>query len=235
MQEIKALVFDVFGTVVDWRTSIAKEAEAFFGQHGISGDGYKFADDWRNLYQPAMQACRSGERPYTRLDDLHRENLDKVLKAWDIQNVSEEKRQHLNHAWRRLQPWPDSVPGLHRLKSKFIIGTLSNGNIALMVGLAKWGGLPWDAILGADVSRAYKPEPASYIETAKVLALEPQEVALVAAHNDDLLAARDCGLRTMFVTRPTEHGPGQKIDLEPEADWDVCANSLEELADKLGC
>lgn len=237
MDGVKALVFDVFGTVVDWRTSVARQAGAFFAKHGVQVDAHGFADAWRKQYQPAMTEVRSGRRPFVRLDVLHRENLLKVLPEHGVDpaKLSEAEIDELNRAWHRLDPWPDTVAGLTRLKSKFFIAPLSNGNIVLMANVAKRAGIPWDAILGSEVSRAYKPQPEAYLRTAEVLAMQPAEVALIAAHNNDLAAARECGLRTGFVPRPTEHGPNQKTDLRAESDWDVVAESFTDLASKLGC
>jgi 2-haloacid dehalogenase len=235
MNQVKALVFDVFGTVVDWRTGVAREFAAFLPAHGRADlDPFALADSWRQLYQPAMEECRAGRRPFTRLDVLHRESLEKVLAANDIMGASEGDLDHLNRAWHRLDPWPDVVLGLTRLSRKYFLGTLSNGNIALMANMAKRAGLPWDAILGAEPTRAYKPQPEAYLRTAEILAMKPGEVCLVAAHNGDLRAARAAGLATAFVARPIEHGPGQKKDLAAEDPWDMVAESFVDLADKLG-
>lgn len=237
LKDVRALVFDVFGTVVDWRQGVAREAAPFLARHGAAdADPAAFADAWRRRYSPAMEEVRSGRRPFTRLDVLHRENLEKVLPEFGIDpaGVPEAELRALNLAWHRLDPWPDSVAGLTRLKAGFIIAPLSNGNIVLMLDMARRAGLPWDAILGAEVAQAYKPAPEAYLRTAEVLDMRPAEIALVAAHNGDLAAARRCGLRTAFIPRPTEHGPGQTTDLAPEQDWDVVAESMEELAAKLG-
>ncbi|MFC4169142.1 haloacid dehalogenase type II [Teichococcus aestuarii] len=237
LQDVRALVFDVFGTVVDWRQGVAREAAPFLARHGAAGaDPAAFADAWRRRYSPAMEEVRSGRRPFTRLDVLHRENLEQVLPEFGIDpaRVPDVELTELNLAWHRLDPWPDSVAGLTRLKAGYIIAPLSNGNIALMLDMAKRAGLPWDAILGAEVAQAYKPSPEAYLRTAEVLGLRPAQIALVAAHNGDLAAARRCGLRTAFIPRPTEHGPGQTTDLRPEQDWEVVAESLEDLAGKLG-
>lgn len=234
---VRALVFDVFGTVVDWRSGVAREAAPFLARHGAPGaDPAAFADAWRRRYAPAMEAVRSGRRPFTRLDVLHRENLEDVLPEFGIDpaRVPAAELDALNLAWHRLDPWPDSVPGLTRLKAGYIIAPLSNGNIILMLDMAKRAGLPWDAILGAEVAQAYKPMPEAYLRTADVLAMEPAEICLVAAHNSDLWAARQCGLRTCFIPRPAEHGPGQKADLAPERDWDMVAPDLVTLAGRLG-
>ena len=183
-----------------------------------------------------MEEVRSGRRPFVRLDVLHRENLEAVLPEFGIDRaaVPPSELDALNLAWRRLDPWPDSVSGLARLKRRFIIAPLSNGNIRLMLDLAKRAGLPWDAILGAEVAQAYKPSPEAYLRTGEALMLKPERVCLVAAHNYDLAAARRCGLRTAFIPRPTEHGPGQTVDLEPQEDWDMVARDLEDLASQLG-
>lgn len=238
MTGIKAIVFDVFGTVVDWREGVARELRAFFDRHGGGRlDPYRAADAWRKRYQPAMEECRSGRRPFTRLDVLHRENLDAVLRDSGIEPSSVDAREldELNRAWHRLDPWPDAVAGLLRLKERFIIAPLSNGNVSLLLNMARRAGLPWDAILGAEVANAYKPQPEAYLRTADILGLQPGEVCLVAAHNSDLAAARACGLRTAFVPRPREHGPAQASDLQPEGPWDVVAADFVDLASRLGC
>jgi 2-haloacid dehalogenase len=234
--DVKALVFDVFGTVVDWRSGVAREAAPFLARHGIAADPAAFADAWRRRYQPGMEAVRSGARPFTRLDILHRENLETVLRdhGLDPATVPEAELDHLNRAWHRLDPWPDSVAGLTRLKARYIIAPLSNGNVALLLNMAKRAGLPWDAILGAEVAQAYKPSPAAYLNTAEILGLKPEAVMLCAAHNGDLAAARACGLRTAFIPRPTEHGPGQAKDLAPTQDWDAVAQDFGVLADAMG-
>ena len=232
---VKALCFDVFGTVVDWRSSIIRECDAFAKQHGFSEDCGDFADRWRAMYQPAMEEVRSGKRAWTKLDDLHRESLGKLVVEFGIKGVMAGELDELNHAWHRLDPWPDAVQGLTRLKRKYVLATLSNGNVALMVNMAKRAGLPWDAILGAEVTRHYKPQPACYLGTAAMLGLKPEECALVAAHNGDLGAARPLGFKTIFVTRPTEYGPGQTKDLTADKDWDVVARDFFDLADQLGC
>lgn len=232
---IKALVFDVFGTTVDWRSGVAREATAFLQRHAPHIDAFDFADAWRREYSPAMEEIRSGRRPYTRLDVLHRENLVRVLARYGVSNVADAEIDELNLAWHRLDPWPDSIQGLQRLKREFIVAPLSNGNIRLMVDMAKRAGLPWDAILGAEVVRMYKPSPQVYSETVEILGLAPAELCLVAAHNGDLAAARRQGLTTAFVARPTEHGPNQSTDLKAEAAWDFIVDDLNDLANRLGC
>lgn len=238
MQGVKALVFDVFGTVVDWRNGIARDARPFLAKHGRSEiDPHAFADAWRKRYQPAMEAVRNGQRPFTRLDVLHRENLEGVLgdHGIDPKTVPDAELDALNRAWHRLDPWPDTIPGLLRLRPKFFLAPLSNGNILLLANMAKRAGIPWDAILGAEPARAYKPQPEAYLRTAEILALKPEEVALVAAHNGDLRAARAAGFKTAFVLRPHEHGAAQTTDTRAEDPWDAAADSFEDLAAKLGC
>ncbi len=231
--EIKALTFDVFGTVVDWRSSIIEEGRKLGLLKGIEADWVSVAHAWRRRYNPAMERVRSGERGWIKLDQLHRENLLEVLEEHHIGNLDDAEIDEFNRAWHRLAPWPDSVAGLTRLKRKFILATLSNGNIALMVNMAKHGGLPWDAILGAETARAYKPQPEAYLRAADNLGLEPRQVMMVAAHNGDLIQAGKLGFHTAFIHRPTEYGPQQKSDLEPAQEYDFVADSLLDLAEKL--
>ena len=232
---LKAVTFDVFGTVVDWRTSIAREVESLAVEKQFVVDGERFADAWRQLYQPSMTKVRDGKVPWTVLDDLHRTNLLQVLETFGIDQLSEEEIEHLNRAWHRLDPWPDAVAGLQRLKQHYIIGTLSNGNVALIVNMAKFSELPWDVVLGAEIARHYKPQPEAYLRSAEILGLEPKECMLVAAHNGDLAAAGRCGFQTAFVPRPKEYGPEQTTDLVAEYDCDVVAGDFIELAQILGC
>ncbi len=234
---VKALVFDVFGTVVDWRSGVARDAAPFLARHAPQGaDAGAFADAWRRRYMPAMEEVRSGRRAFTRLDVLHRENLAAILPAFGIDagRVTAAELDALNLAWHRLDPWPDAVAGLTRLRTKFIVAPLSNGNIILMIDMARRAGLPWDAILGAEVAQAYKPMPEAYLRTVEALAMAPHEVCLVAAHHGDLAAARRCGLRTCFVPRPLEHGPGGTAETAGAQDWDVAAADFGALADILG-
>ena len=231
----KALLFDVFGTVVDWRGSIIAEGEAFGRDRGLEVDWAAFADGWRAKYQPAMQRVREGKTGWVKLDDLHRENLLELLEEFAISGLSENEIDHWNKVWHRLNPWPDTVAGLTRLKSKFVLATLSNGNVALLVNMAKHGGLPWDAVLGAEVAGHYKPQREAYLKTAAFLGLAPQDCLMVAAHNTDLAAAANCGLGTAFVCRPTEYGPGQTADQKAENDYDHVADDLLDLADQLDC
>ncbi|MEP3115177.1 haloacid dehalogenase type II [Nisaea sp.] len=235
MTMVKALFFDVFGTVVDWRNSIAAEIDFFSDEKGLGLDGQAFALSWRRRYVPAMARIRSGERGFIDLDTLHRENLIEVLDEFGVKGLSDSEVEHLNMAWHRLNPWADSVSGLTRLKSKFILATMSNGNVKLMVDMAKHGGLPWDMILGAEIAQSYKPDPETYLAGCRMLRLAPEECMMVAAHNGDLVAARALGLKTAFIARPTEYGPEQTVDFKAEHDFDVIAESMEGVADKLDC
>ena len=231
---VKALVFDTFGTVVDWRTSVTQEVEQLAKKKGLKVDAAKFADAWRAGYGPSMNRVRTGELPWTRLDALHRMILDKILVDFGITGLSESEIDTLNHAWHRLRPWPDSVSGLTRLKKRFIIAPLSNGNVALMTNLAKYGGLPWDCILGAELARHYKPDREVYQSAADFLDLKLDQVMMVAAHLGDLRAAKGVGLRTAFVPRPHEYGPGGKPDLQPDSAVDLPATDFNDLARQLG-
>lgn len=235
LADVRALLFDTFGTVVDWRGGIAREVQGFLTRHGIEGDPGDFADRWRSFYQPAMEEIRKGLRPFTRLDVLHRENLERALLSWNIDptRFAREELDELNLAWHRLDPWPDSLEGLRSLRRRFLIAPLSNGNILLLTNMAKRAAIPWDCILGAEVVRAYKPQPAAYLHTADVLGLRTEQCMMVAAHNDDLAAAAAVGMRTGFLLRATEHGPGQTTDLEPAGPWDVVADNMVDLAAKL--
>ncbi len=231
---VKALVFDTFGTVVDWRTSVTREIEMVATRKGLSVDGAKFADAWRAGYAPSMDRVRKGELPWTNLDKLHRMILDRILTDFKITGLSESETDALNRAWHRLQPWPDAVAGLTRLKKKFIIAPCSNGNVSLMTDLAKHSGLPWDLILGAELARHYKPDREVYQTAADLLDLKPAEVMMVAAHLRDLGAAKGVGLRTGFVTRPLEFGPNGKPDLKPDGSVEVAAKDFLDLASQLG-
>ena len=231
----EALIFDVFGTLVDWRNSIARQAEARFAVKGIDGvDAHAFADFWRGRYQPAMARIRDGDRGYVALDDLHAENLVETLDHFGMADAFDEgERRAFARDWERLDPWPDVVTGLVALKRHAIIAPCSNGSIALMTRLARHGGLPWDCILGADIARDYKPKPAVYRACCDALRLEPAEVMMVACHNDDLAAARNAGLATGFFARATEYGPGQDFDIEATSDWTVVADDVPDLARRL--
>ena len=227
----KILAFDIFGTVVDWHGSIAREIDAM--ELGVSGN--EFALAWRAGYQPAMQRVRSGELGWTRIDELNRMILDDLLVRFAINRLDEAAKQHLNRVWHRLDPWPDSVAGIARLKRKHIVCTLSNGNIGLLTNMAKRAGLAWDCILSAEVFRAYKPDPATYLGVAATFDAAPHEVMLVAAHHDDLAAARACGLLTAFIERPMEFGAGRPNDVSPREGNSMHCTSLADLADQLGC
>ena len=233
--DVQALLFDVFGTVVDWRSSLIDDLGRFGAGKGVKADWAAFADDWRGLYQPAMDEVRTGRRTWTILDVLHRESLDKLLVKYALTGLSEADKDHVNKVWHRLKPWPDTVEGLRRLKSRYIIGTLSNGNVGLLTRMAKHAGVPWDVVLGAETARAYKPLPQAYLASAELLNLAPSQVMLVAAHNGDLAAAAGCGLRTAFVARPAEYGPHQKRDFKADRDWDVVTDSFTSLAKAMGC
>ncbi|MEO8713883.1 MAG: haloacid dehalogenase type II [Acetobacteraceae bacterium] len=229
-----AIVFDTFGTVVDWRGSLIADLTEFARPRGVTGDWAGLVDAWRAAYQPSMSRVRSGEVAWTRLDDLHRASLDRLIGEFAITGLSEDDRRHINLGWHRLNPWPDSVPGLTRLKRRFIIGPLSNGNVALLTNLAKHAGLPWDMVFGSDLFGHYKPDPETYLGVARLLDLEPGRVMMAAAHNGDLAAARRCGLLTAFFPRPAEYGPQQSCDFKPDAAWDVIARDIGDLADQLG-
>lgn len=230
----EALIFDVFGTIVDWRSGIAAACKEAFERKQTDHDPHRFADLWRDEYQPAMERIRSGGRGYVALDILHRENLDRVLdKTGLAPRFNAAERDTLNHAWEQLPPWADSVAALQILKQRFIIAPCSNGSIALMTSLAKFGGLPWDAILGAEIARDYKPRPEVYLASCAALGLEPSRVMMVAAHNDDLEAAAAAGLRTGFFPRAQEYGAAQKTDLEPSQDWDLVSSDITGFASTL--
>ena len=231
---VKALVFDTFGTVVDWRTSVTREVQELAKRKGVTLDAAKFADAWRAAYGPSMNRVRTGELPWTKLDALHRMSLEKILVDFKLPGLAETEKDTLNRAWHRLQPWPDAVSGLTRLKKKFIIAPLSNGNVSLMTDLAKHSGLPWDCILGAELARHYKPDREVYQSAADILDLPLAQVMMVAAHLGDLRAAKNVGLRTAFVTRPLEYGPDRKPDLKPDASVDVSATDFNDLATRLG-
>lgn len=231
MSEVQVLVFDVFGTVVDWHGSIVREVSARYPQ--VDADAFALA--WRAGYQPAMQAVRGGGRGWVKLDALHREILDGILPRFGLAHVNEAERQQLNRVWHRLAPWPDSVAGLTRLKSRFTIAPLSNGNLGLLTNMAKRAGLPWDCVLSAEVFRAYKPDPRTYLGVAEVFDVAPEQVMLVATHQDDLDAARACGLATAYVERPLEFGAADRkvTEAHPANTWH--ARDFGHLADQLGC
>lgn len=234
MTEIQALAFDVFGTVVDWRSSVAREAERLLAPKGHALDWGAFADGWRARYVPAMAKVSNGERPFVILDDLHRENLVELLAEREITGLSDAEVDELNLAWHRLDPWPDVLEGLARLKRRFILATLSNGNVRLMVDMAKRAGLPWDAILGAEVARAYKPQAEAYDSAARMLRLAPAACLMVAAHPSDLKAAAERGFGAAYVHRPLEYGPDRPARRPDPGTFDYQVGSFLELADALG-
>ncbi len=233
MTRPRALAFDTFGTVVDWRSSLIREFEAFGQRHGLNQDWPTLADDWRKGYLPAMDRVRRGELPWTKLDDLHRMILDDLLRGAGITSVGDEDVDQLNKAWHRLDPWPDSVDGLLRLKQQFVITTLSNGNMSLLTNMAKRAGLPWDCVISAELFRHYKPDREAYIGCAELLDVPPNALMLVAAHPGDLRAARDAGLMTAYVTRPLEYGPHQRPHRVDDGEFDVAATDFLDLADHL--
>jgi len=229
--DVRVLAFDVFGTVVDWHGSVMREVESL----NLGVDADRFALAWRAGYTPAIRKVLSGELDWTSIDGLHRMILDELLESFDIAGLTEGERRHLNLAWHRLDPWPDSVVGLARLKTRYTICTLSNGNIGLLTNMAKRAGLPWDCILSAEVFRKYKPDPATYLGVARVFDLDPGEVMMVAAHQDDLAHARACGLKTAYIERPLEYGPSQHKDVAPHPENTLHARDLIELAVLLNC
>ncbi len=229
-----AIVFDTFGSVVDWRGSLIADLSAYGAKRGIAADWTALVDAWRAAYRPSMERVRKREVPWTKLDDLHRGSLDGLVAKFGIAGLTEDDLRHINLGWHRLDPWPDSVAGLTRLKRRFIIGPLSNGNVALLTKMAKHASLPWDVVFGSDLFGHYKPDPETYLGVAKLLDLAPGEVMMAAAHNNDLAAARRSGLMTAFWPRPTEYGPHQKRDFAAEQDWDVVAKDIEDLAAQLG-
>ena len=229
---VRALAFDVFGTVVDWRTSVIEEVAAVAARRGVTGDWGAFADSWRRRYQPSLELVRSGQVPWTVLDDLHRASLEELIQEFGLQALDETERQRLNLVWHRLRPWPDSVDGLGRLRRRFVVTTLSNGNFSLLVDLVKAGGLPFDCILSTELCQAYKPDPRTYRLAPTLLRVEPREVMMVAAHADDLAAAAGEGLRTALVRRPLEWGPG--AEMTSEEGFDLVADDFVDLARQLG-
>jgi 2-haloacid dehalogenase len=230
---VRALLFDVFGSVVDWRTSITRDLSQWGEAQGIRVQWEPFVRAWRAQYQPRMQEVRRGQRPFALLDTLHREALESLLPEYGLTDLTAEQIDHINRAWHRLDAWPDSMNGLIRLKAKYTIAPLSNGNVALLNNMAKHAALPWDLNLSTQWFEAYKPQPQTYLGAAAALGLQPNEVMMCAAHNDDLAAARACGLKTAFWPRPTEYGVDQTKDFDAEQDWDVVAQDMRDLADQL--
>ena len=233
LPNVQALAFDVFGTVVDWRDSVIREGEELGRKKDLDVDWAAFADAWRGRYKPSMDKVRSGELPWTNLDALHRSSLEELLEEFGIAGLTEEEKDHLNKAWHRLEPWPDSVAGLTRLKEKYILTTLSNGNVALLTNVAKRAGLPWDLILSAELIQHYKPDPEAYLMIPLLLDLRLDEVMLVAAHLNDLRSAQELDLGTAYILRPQEWGPEGEAE-PPDPSFDVVADDLVELAEKLG-
>ena len=233
MTDLGALVFDVFGTVVDWRSTIIREGAALGRKKDLDVDWAAFADAWRGRYAPSMDSVRSGEIPWTNLDALHRASLEELLDEFGVESLSEEEKDRFNKVWHRLDPWPDAVEGLTRLKESYVISPLSNGNVALLVNMAKKTGLPWDLILSAELVRHYKPDPETYLMAPELLDLHADQVMMVAAHPHDLRAAQENGLRTAYVPRPLEFGPGGNAE-PPDPSFDLVAGDFVELAEKLG-
>jgi 2-haloacid dehalogenase len=232
--DVKALTFDVFGTVTQWRASVIAEAEAIGSARGVHADWPAFVDAWRAGYGPAMNRVRTGELPWTNIDALHRMNLDRLLVERGIDGFSEEDKVNLNLAWHRLKPWPDAVNGLTRLKRGYIVATLSNGNVRLLVDMAKFAGLPWDCIFSAEMVQHYKSDKETYLMASGYLGLRPDEVMMVACHKGDLRGAQRAGLRAAFVPRPLEYGPDRELDLTPDPEFDMVATDFEDLARQLG-
>lgn len=233
---VRAILFDVFGTCVDWRSGICRDGEILGRRLNLNVvDWPAFADAWRALYHPSMEAVRNGSRAFTKLDNLHRESLDLVLRSFGLAGIPEADLAEFNRVWHRLDPWPDVVDGLRRLKARYIIAPNSNGHIALMIAMAKRAGLPWDAVLGAEIARTYKPRPEEYLRNVEALDLEPSMTMMVAAHNYDVIGAKRCGLKTAFVARRMEFGPKQTSDLTPEEEYDLVADDFGDLATRLGC
>ena len=229
-----AIVFDTFGSVVDWRGSLIADLTAFGQKRGIAADWPALVDAWRASYHPSMDRVRKGEQPWTKLDALHRASLDILVAQFGIKGLTEQDLEHINLGWHRLNGWPDSVPGLTRLKKRFVIGPLSNGNVSLLTNMAKHAGLPWDMVFGSDLFGHFKPDPETYLGVAKLMDLAPEPVMMAAAHNGDLGSARKCGLMTAFFPRPNEYGPHQKRDYTAEQEWDIVAKDIEDLAARLG-
>ncbi len=234
LSTVKALTFDVFGTVVDWRSSVIRECAELGRREGIIADWASFADKWRGGYAPAMDQVRKGELSWKSIDELHRMVLERLLDEFNITELTEDEKVHLNKAWHRLSPWPDSVEGLLRLKEKYIVTTLSNGNISLLVNMAKHSGLLWDCILSSELAKHYKPDKEVYLTAASLLDLEPKEIMMAAAHRDDLEAASALGLKTAYISRPLEFGPDGKTDETQDMPFDIVARDILDLAEKLG-
>ena len=233
LKNVKAMTFDVFGTVVDWRSSIAREAKMMGEQKGFDFDWDNFADKWRAGYGPSMNKVRTGELPWTKIDVLHRMILDELLSEYNITNLTESEKDHFNRAWHRLDPWPDSVPGLTELKKNYVISPLSNGNVALLVNMAKYGALPWDTVLSAELAQHYKPDPEAYQSTSEFLGFPIEQIMMVAAHKNDLKSAKGQGMMTGYIPRPKEHGPNTTVDSNPEDYIDIIGENFVDFANKM--
>ena len=233
LKNVKAMTFDVFGTVVDWRSSIAREAKMMGEQKGFDFDWDNFADKWRAGYGPSMNKVRTGELPWTKIDVLHRMILDELLSEYNITNLTESENDHFNRAVHRLDPWPDSVPGLTELKKNYVISPLSNGNVALLVNMAKYGGLPWDTVLSAELAQHYKPDPEAYQSTSEFLGFPIEQIMMVAAHKNDLKSAKGQGMMTGYIPRPKEHGPNTTVDSNPEDYIDIIGENFVDFANKM--
>ena len=233
LKNVKAMTFDVFGTVVDWRSSIAREAKIMGEQKGFDFDWDNFADKWRAGYGPSMNKVRTGELPWTKIDVLHRMILDELLSEYNITNLTESEKDHFNRAWHRLDPWPDSVPGLTELKKNYVISPLSNGNVALLVNMAKYGGLPWVTVLSAELAQHYKPDPEAYQSTSEFLGFPIEQIMMVAAHKNDLKSAKGQGMMTGYIPRPKEHGPNTTVDSNPENYIDIIGENFVDFANKM--
>ena len=235
ISDVKALTFDVFGTVVDYRSTIIREGERLNRAKGLQVDWAQFADAWRARYRPSLDRVMQGALPWTTLDALHRHSLDELLLAFQITDrLTENEKDSFNRVWHRLQPWPDAIPGLTHLRKRFVLATLSNGNMALLVNMAKYSALPWDCILSAELVQAYKPDPRVYQMAVKLLGLRSHEVMMVAAHQEDLRAAQAQGMQAAFVPRPLEQGPSSMPDLTPDPSFEVVATDFMDLAQQLG-
>lgn len=232
--DLRVLVFDVFGTVVDWRSSVIAEGQELGKAKSLDIDWAAFADSWRSIYRPFMDKVQKGELPWTKLDDLHRMMLDETLRKFGIGSLTDDEKEQFNHVWHRLKPWPDSVPGLQRLKQRYVISTLSNGNISLLTNMAKYAGLPWDCILSAENVQRYKPDPQVYRLAPRLFDLKPGQVLMVAAHERDLQSAAEHGLRTAFVHRPMERGPRTETAMPPADRYDIVARDFLDLGTQLG-
>ena len=233
VSDVKVLTFDVFGTVVDWRGSVIADAKAFGEARGLAVDWEAFTDDWKTCYRPGMDRVNEGG-PWTTVYAIYRAKLEALFAEYGIEGLNESDIDHFNRVWERLNPWPDSVPGLTRLKGKFVLSTLSNSDFGCMVNMAKHAGLPWDAVITAEIFQCYKPDPEVYLTAVELLGCAPEQVMMVAAHNYDLAHAASHGMRTAFIPRPAEYGPSQTSDLKAEGDWDVVAGDMVELAETLG-